>query len=603
MRWLKYSTNMTIVLCFAFFCFNALGAEPKNAREYYKRGWERLQSQNWEGALDDFTRTIELKPKDSSSWLNRGLVKQNLGDLKGAHEDYSRSIQLEKKNSYPYYYRGQLRYVMGDYKGALEDLNLGIRYLPKRKKYNQFSAMVYIGRCMVKEKTGDIKGASEDWQNAVKLNPLWENTVPKPGSDTSISWQTLEAFIDQGDVIRMQHLLTKDPAFITKRSSGPIRSSFSWTLLHEVTLTKNVNALQMCRLLIESGAEINVKDSEGNTPLHFSVDRERREKLPDSVYNGIIDLLLDNGADVGSENMIGATPLHLATMQGADSSVVEKLIAKGADINAKTFVATYTPLHGAASEGRTDLVEVLLKHGANPDLKDGQNLTPPEIAKQQGHQDTVEVFRRLSDLKAKTPPALPAVDMQLLEAARTGDNERIPQLLDMGANPNARDEEGYRVLMLAVKNIGVEAIKALVDSGADLEDECYLHGATALGLAVEGKRYDIIRTLLNAGANVNAQSYNRATPLITAAAEGDIETARILLDAGADINICNMHNKSPLFAAAQYGHSGIVKLLLDAGADVNIRDFQDKTALEHASEKGHTDIAEMIRSVERKGVD
>ena len=602
-------TNVTMVLCFTFFCFNTSGAEPKNYQEYYKRAWKRLQAQNWEGALSDFTRVIEFNSEDVSAWVNRGVARQNLGDIDGANDDYNHSIELDPKAHEGFFHRAQLRQITGNYRGGIEDCTTVIRIIPKGQEYKKRLADAYAIRCEMKERVADLEGANQDWEQAVKINPKVKRILAKPRPLPSPYWEQSDYIIDddvikQGDIIKIRYILTKEPMMLNARSRGPIVSSYSWTLLHAVTQISNPAALEICKLLIELGADINAKDSEGNTPLHFAVYRIGRENLSAAVYNGIIDLLLDNGADVHLVNRVGATPLHSATIRGADAYAVEKLINRGSYINARTYVeGSFSPLHGAAAMGRKDIVEILLKHGANPGLKDARNLTPPEMAKQAGHRTTVRVFKRLSGLKPQAQPVTPEIDLQLLESARTGDNEQIPQLLSRGANPDALDNEGYTVLMLAVMSSDPEAVKALINAGANTESEFYRHGATALGLAVEAKRHDIVRVLLDSGVNVNARGYNRATCLITAAAQGDKEMASILLNAGADVNACNLYNQSPLFAAVILGHSDMVKLLLDKGADVNIRDFQNKTALMHASGKGYTDIVDMIRSVVNKSVD
>ena len=595
--------SIIIILCLTL-CFNATGTESENYRKLYKQGWENLQSQNWEKALSAFTRVIELNPEDSSAWVNRGVARQNMGDIDGANVDYNHSIGLDPKSHEGFFHRAQLRHIMGNYRGGIEDCTIVIRIIPKDQKYKKRLADAYTIRCEMRERVADLTGANQDWEQAVKTNPIVKRILAKPRPMPSPYWEQSDYIIDddvieQGNIKKISYILGKEPMMVKARSAGPIASNYSWTLLHAAVRSKNPKAYEICKELIKNNAEVNAKDSEGNTPLHFAVYRMGRENLPDVVYNGIIDLLLDNGADISSVNLIGATPLHSATVTGAGFFAVEKLIKKGANVNLKTYIeGKYTPLHGAAASGRDDLVEILLKHGANPDLRDARNLTPPEMAKQAGHRDTVKVFKRLSGLKPQVQPVIPEIDIQLLEAARAGDNEQIPQLLSKGASPDAIDSEGYTALMLAAMNSDPEAVKALIDAGANTESEYYRHGATALGLAVEAKRHDIVRVLLDSGANVNARGYNRATKLITAAAQGDKEMARILLDAGADINMCNMHNKSALFAAVQMGHPGMVKLLLDAGADVNIRDFQNKTALMHALEKNHADIVDMIRSVE-----
>ena len=193
--------------------------------------------------------------------------------------------------------------------------------------------------------------------------------------------------IEQGDVNTMRDILAKEPRLI--RSADAL----GWTFLHYAVFSKSPNSLVMCKLLVGAGAEINASGNQGNTPLHFAAYRVGREELSAEVYNGIIALLLDNGASVESENMIAATPLHSAVNRGADPSAVEMLLTSGANVNAKTVGGgAYAPLHAAAANGRADLVEILLNHGANRDLKDGRGKTPLEMAVEQGHLDVVPVF-------------------------------------------------------------------------------------------------------------------------------------------------------------------------------------------------------------------
>ena len=75
----------------------------------------------------------------------------------------------------------------------------------------------------------------------------------------------------------------------------------------------------------------------------------------------------------------GMTPLHGAAMIG-DVEVARVLVEKGkADIHSKTTTG-YTPLHVAALFGKTEFVQFLLENGADPDMRDNDNLTPVERA-------------------------------------------------------------------------------------------------------------------------------------------------------------------------------------------------------------------------------
>ena len=94
------------------------------------------------------------------------------------------------------------------------------------------------------------------------------------------------------------------------------------------------------------------KNDDGWTPLH---------KAAYEGYREIVELLIAKGADVNAKNKRGMTPLHLAAEYGRNQ-VVELLIAKGADVNAEDEDGE-TPLNRAIKVKQTDLADLLRKHG------------------------------------------------------------------------------------------------------------------------------------------------------------------------------------------------------------------------------------------------
>ena len=101
--------------------------------------------------------------------------------------------------------------------------------------------------------------------------------------------------------------------------------------------------------------------------------------------------LIEGGADVSRRTSHGTTPLSRAVGVGF-KDIVELLIAKGADVNAKDNW-NWTPLHSAVY-GHKDIVELLITEGANVNARDGGGRTPLWYAKDKGNNEIVELLRK-----------------------------------------------------------------------------------------------------------------------------------------------------------------------------------------------------------------
>lgn len=155
-----------------------------------------------------------------------------------------------------------------------------------------------------------------------------------------------------------------------------------YTPLHTAA---SVNHIEMVKLLIRHGANINSKDKADNSPLHLA------------IYNGhgkLAKLLIESGAYIHSRNYNGNLPIQMAAHAGLPE-VIQQLIEAGSPINAQDQVGD-TPLHDAALQGQVEAAQVLLGAGADVNATNNAGKTPLDLAEQQGHGSLTEVLKAAS---------------------------------------------------------------------------------------------------------------------------------------------------------------------------------------------------------------
>jgi ankyrin repeat protein len=163
---------------------------------------------------------------------------------------------------------------------------------------------------------------------------------------------------------------------------------------------------------------------------------------------------------------------------------------------------------------------------------------------------------------------------ELVTAVRNADAPAIRKSLDDGADVNARDAQGNTPLILASFYAGPECVKLLVEKGADV-NAANKAGATPLIRAATS--FDKARLLVAAGANVRVRTALGNSPLILAARRaGNSRTVQLLLERGADATERSDAGISPIISAAASGDLETARLLLAAGAKAD--DFPKSNA-------------------------
>jgi ankyrin repeat protein len=182
---------------------------------------------------------------------------------------------------------------------------------------------------------------------------------------------------------------------------------------------------------------------------------------------------------------------------------------------------------------------------------------------------------------------------ELHDAAKKGDIVKVRELLQQGADVNAKDNNQWTPLHVAAKYGKTKVAKLLIEQGADVnaKDKYQL---TPLHVAAYYDQTEVAKLLIEKGADVNAKDNNQWTPLHQAASNGKTEVAKLLIEKGADVNARSGIQETPLHQAASNGKTEVAKLLIEKGADVNAKNKYQEAPLHRAAYYGQTEVAKLL---------
>ena len=185
--------------------------------------------------------------------------------------------------------------------------------------------------------------------------------------------------------------------------------------------------------------------------------------------------------------------------------------------------------------------------------------------------------------------------MSLINAVKNRNVNAIRKLLNNGANVNQADNEnGITPLIKASSNGNLELVKLLLAKGADV-NKANKKGETPPYFASKNGHANVVQLLIEKGADVNKATKGGFTPLMGASQGGYTVTVSLLLAApGIDVNKANKDGTTALYWATYYGRTITVKVLLKAGAKVNKADKDGVAPLSVASYEGHMDIVKLL---------
>lgn len=351
------------------------------------------------------------------------------------------------------------------------------------------------------------------------------------------------------------------------------------------------------RTLLEHGADPDSGGTCGYTPLQAATDRDYRA----------IPVLLSYGANANGRegdspavwalhSRHGISPLHMLMQSGADPNTrshdgytlielaaeylrfteLDYLIACGASVE-----PLERSIHFTAAAGLTEAVAAHCDAGCDPDVLDRHGRTPLMMAVQGGRSSTASLL-----LKAGADPNLRARPSQASPVWAGGVHTLWTEDHDLNWL--------HRPLLTYAAEAGLTGIaSALVAKGARIDAD----DGSALRAACESGSIEISRLLLDSGANPNARRTSPPhSPLLAAAARPDPSGRKLvemLIVSGARVDEL-IEEGTALMAASSRGGEQNLQELLDRGADPDVRDTAGWTALMSAAQSGADRCVELL---------
>jgi ankyrin repeat protein len=401
-------------------------------------------------------------------------------------------------------------------------------------------------------------------------------------------------------------------------------------------LAAKAGSVKCLQVLIEAGAALNATDDRSYTALHWSADLANvvvaQQLLATCECEDLItlngktalDLALDHKEENSKEHADMATLLELASCV-APSNKPETLVKKMISVPTTTAAGT-TEIQCTVI--KIPVLQMIFGNYTVRIVNEKGGTEDRDMKLQQNGNDG-QHYKIMGQL---TGPRFSLVHI----AASNGDDVMLEALLEVGCDMDTQQEGDSTPLWLAVDGGHIKSVKLLLDAGGieinpqpdssagdvllqglGMHKKQFLltayqwlwmdesvamwggqreiwevkHMTTPLVLAAAQGNLDMMQLLIAAGADIEAPAQGGVRALWLVAVQGFDDCLKVFIDKGADVNCTADDGVTPLIGSARLGSTACVQLLLDAGATVNaIENVRCLTALHEASLNGHKTV-------------
>lgn len=301
--------------------------------------------------------------------------------------------------------------------------------------------------------------------------------------------------------------------------------------------------------------------------------------------------------EVDQNTLCFPEPLFIASKHNLVHSV-DSLLREGLDINA-VYLDEGSALGVASAMGHREIVQLLLDRGAKVDMAGLSDLIPP-VAR--CYFKTVQILLEHGANPNLEDEGDPRRYTSLQHAVGAGNVAMTKMLLDKGAINNAgQDDTQETPLDIAVRKGHLGIIRILLETPSYIGARDRVGRTLPLHFAAERNHLNMMRLLLQS----ELQTINRVagehqkSPLIHSAEHGNVEAVKLFLAAGASVFVQDKHGETALHYAAEKGHLEVVKVLVEAGSNLSALDSTQRTPMACAQQRDRTSVVEWLMSYEQ----